>query len=231
LVSIDNVSSLQMGQIRLTLRKKGFDEPVLLMGKNTILKKVLRGVVEEIPELGVLLKKISGNIGIAFTNGDLKILKDTILENKVTASAREGAVSQCDVKIQAGSTNLVPDKTSFFQALSIPTKITKGCIEILSEVLVLKKDEKVNASTAELLSMLGVRPFSYGMGIVSVYDNGSIYDPAILDITEEDILKFYSSSLFRISALCLSLGYLTIASVPTMLISGFKKSPRNFQLY
>jgi len=36
-----------------------------------------------------------------------------------------------DVFVPAGNTGLGPEKTSFFQALSITTKISRGTIEIL----------------------------------------------------------------------------------------------------
>jgi hypothetical protein len=36
-----------------------------------------------------------------------------------------------DVTIPAQVTSLGPEKTSFFQALQIPTKITRGTIEII----------------------------------------------------------------------------------------------------
>ena len=36
-----------------------------------------------------------------------------------------------------------PEKTSFFQALQIPTKIARGTIEILNEVHLIKVGDKV----------------------------------------------------------------------------------------
>ena len=51
--------------------------------------------------------------------------------DQVQAPARAGALAPLDVKIPAQTTTLGPEKTSFFQALQIPTKITKGTIEIL----------------------------------------------------------------------------------------------------
>lgn len=53
------------------------------------------------------------------------------MENKVRAPARAGAIAPCPVIIPAQNTGLGPEKTSFFQALSIPTKISKGTIEII----------------------------------------------------------------------------------------------------
>lgn len=56
---------------------------------------------------------------------------------QVQAPARAGAVAPMDVKVPAQQTTLGPEKTSFFQALSIPTKITKGTIEILVSLMLL----------------------------------------------------------------------------------------------
>jgi len=49
----------------------------------------------------------------------------------VKAPARAGALAPLDVVVPKQATPLGPEKTSFFQALQITTKITKGCIEIL----------------------------------------------------------------------------------------------------
>lgn len=72
-----------------------------------------------------------GNVGFVFTRGDLVEVRDKLLENKVRAPARNGAIAPCPVIIPAQNTGLGPEKTSFFQALSIPTKISKGTIEII----------------------------------------------------------------------------------------------------
>jgi len=50
---------------------------------------------------------------------------------KVEAPARAGAIAPVDVIIPAQNTGLGPEKTSFFQALAIPTKISRGTIEII----------------------------------------------------------------------------------------------------
>jgi len=83
----------------------------------------------------------------------------------VAAPAKAGAIAPIDVFVPPQNTGLGPEKTSFFQALSIATKISKGTIEILSEVHLIKKDDKVGFSEAALLQMLKVFPFSYGLGI------------------------------------------------------------------
>jgi len=87
---------------------------------------------------------------------------------QVKAPAKAGAIAPIDVWINAQVTTMGPEKTSFFQALSITTKITRGTIEILNDVHIIKKGEKVGASEATLLNMMGVSPFSYGLEVLHV---------------------------------------------------------------
>lgn len=80
---------------------------------------------------------IRGNVGFVFTRCELVEIRDKLLENKVRAPARPGAIAPCPVVIPAQNTGLGPEKTSFFQALSIPTKISKGTIEIIVSIIIL----------------------------------------------------------------------------------------------
>jgi large subunit ribosomal protein LP0 len=57
-----------------------------------------------------------------------------------------------------------------------------GTVEIVNDVPLIKKGEKVGASEATLLNMLGISPFAYALIVQYVYDAGSLYEPHILDI-------------------------------------------------
>jgi len=218
IVGVDNVGSKQMQQIRQSLRS----DAVLLMGKNTMIRKAIRGHIENNPALEKLLPHIKANIGFVFTNLELVDVRDKILENKVKAPARAGAVAPCDVFIPPQNTGLGPEKTSFFQALSIPTKISKGTIEILNEIHLIKKDDKVGASEATLLNMLNISPFTYGLVIRQVYDSGTVFDPEILDITPEDLRAKFLAGVRNVAAVSLAIGYPTLASVPHSIVNGLK---------
>jgi len=56
-----------------------------------------------------------------------------------------------------------PKQTGFFQALNIATKIQKGQIEIVNEVVVINEGDKVSMSQAALLDKLKICPFEYKM--------------------------------------------------------------------
>merc|ERR1712059_134140 len=115
-----------------------------------------------------------------------------------------------------------PEKTSFFQALNIPTKITKGTIEIVADVKVIKIGDKVGMSDSTLLNMLGISPFTYGLIVRKVYDSGTVFDPAILDITDDDLKARFMSGVRNVAALSLKIGYPNIASVPHSVVNGLK---------
>jgi len=218
IVGADNVGSRQMQTIRTALRGSG----VVLMGKNTMMRKAIRGHLENNANLEKLLPHIKGNVGFVFTKGDLAEVRDKLTESKVRAPARAGAIAPLSVIIPAQNTGLGPEKTSFFQALSIPTKISKGTIEIINDVPILKPGDKVGASEATLLNMLNISPFSYGLQIVQVYDSGSIFSPDILDIKPEDLRAKFQAGVANLAAVSLQIGYPTLASAPHSIANGFK---------
>jgi len=218
IVNADNVGSLQMQQIRLSLRGKA----EVLMGKNTMMRKAIRGMLDKHAELEKILPCIVGNIGFVFTNEDSNEIRDLLLANKVKAPARAGAIAPLDVKVPAQNTGLGPEKTSFFQALQIPTKISRGTIEIINEVSLIAQGDKVGMSEATLLNMLNISPFSYGLVVNQVYDNGAVFSPKVLDITEEDIKAKFMAGVANVAAVSLAIGYPTSASVPHSIVNGFK---------
>jgi len=219
IVNVDNVGSNQMHQIRHSLRKKA----VVLMGKNTMVRRALRTLIGDNPQYEKLLPHVKGNIGFVFTKDDLKLTRDTILSNRVRAPAKAGAFAPNDVIVPAGNTGMEPGKTSFFQALGVPTKIARGTIEIINDVSLLKAGSKVGASEATLLNMLNISTFTYGLTVLQIYDNGFTFPPEVLDIEESTLFEHIANGIRNIASISLAIGYPTIASVHHSLINGYKK--------
>jgi len=219
IVTVDNVSSQQMHEIRQSLRGEG----VVLMGKNTMVRRALKGLINDYPEYERLLPHVKGNVGFVFTNADLKDTREKILSNRVAAPARAGAVAPGDVYVPAGNTGMEPGKTSFFQALGVPTKIARGTIEITSDLKLIEAGNKVGASEATLLNLLNISPFTYGMGIFQIYDNGQTFDASVLDIEESQLLKAFSSAIATIASISLATGFPTLPSVMHSVVNSYKK--------
>lgn len=220
IVSIDNVSSQQMHEIRQSLRGQG----VVLMGKNTMVRRALRTFIPDNSDYERLLPFVRGNVGFVFTNGDLKDIRDKILANRVAAPARAGAVAPVDVWVPAGNTGMEPGKTSFFQALGVPTKIARGTIEITSDLKLVEANTKVGASEATLLNMLNISPFTYGLGVTQVYDQGQVFPPSVLDISEEQLLGSLAKAIATIASISLALNFPTLPSVVHSLVNAYKNT-------
>ena len=139
------------------------------MGKNTMVRRAVRMILADFPQFEKFLPHVKGNVGFVFTSGDLKDIRGIILDNKVAAPAKAGAHAQVDVFVPAGNTGMEPGKTSFFQALNIPTKIARGTIEIVSDIHLVVAGTRVGSSEATLLQLLGIQPFSYGLVVVKIY--------------------------------------------------------------
>jgi len=173
-------------------------------------------------KLNKLLPLIKNNCGLIFTNSDLKEIRDKVVNNKVAAPAKVGQISVVDVVVPAQNTGMEPTKTSFFQALNIPTKITKGTVEIISDYILLRPGDKVDNSKASLLQMMNLKPFSYSLKVFKIYDNGAIYEPSVLDITNDVYENLFLEGINKIASISLALNYPTKASIPHSLANAFK---------
>ncbi|XP_020233775.1 60S acidic ribosomal protein P0 [Cajanus cajan] len=219
-VNADNVGSNQLQNIRKGLR----GDSVVLMGKNTMMKRSVRIHAEKTGNNAFLnlIPLLVGNVGLIFTKGDLKEVSEEVAKYKVGAPARVGLVAPIDVVVPPGNTGLDPSQTSFFQVLNIPTKINKGTVEIITPVELIKKGDKVGSSEAALLAKLGIRPFSYGLVVLSVYDNGSVFSPEVLDLTEDDLIEKFAVGVSMVTSLSLAISFPTLAAAPHMFVNAYK---------
>lgn len=209
IVHADHVGSKQFQDIRKAMRGTGH----VLMGKNTMMRKVISDLGDDSP-YSILLPKIVGNVGLIFVREDLAIAKDIVTKYTVPAPARAGVVANADVFIPPGPTGCDPSQTGYFQTMEVPTKITKGQIEITREVHLVQAGDRVTPGQADLLQKLDIRPFTYGLDILTVFDNGSLFSAKILDISDADIINAFTAGARNVAALSFAIGVANITTVP-----------------
>ena len=64
----------------------------------------------------------------------------------------------------------------------------KGQIELVSDFQILHKGRKVSASEQVLLQKLNLKPFEFGMEVMYVYQDATVFAAAVLDIKEEVLI-------------------------------------------
>ena len=82
--------------------------------------------------------------------------------------------------------------------------------------------ERISQTQAALLDKLKIYPFSYKMTVVRVLQDGSMFDPAVLDLSTDAILQKFQAAVKIQSGLSLGIGSSTSASAPHTLLNGFK---------
>jgi len=219
LINIDNVGSMQLANVRMANRGKA----VFLMGKNTLIRKMLKQEAANDPRLNALVPHVRGNVGLVFTNGDLIELRDAIVSHQVPAAAKTGAIAPVDVFVPPGPTGMDPGQTSFFQALNIATKIMRGCIEIINQVHLINAGDKVSSSHVALLTKLNIKPFFYGIKVLKVYEEGDVYSAEVMDYTDDLLLGRFFSAVRKLAALSMSVQYPNLASIPHIFTNAMKK--------
>lgn len=221
IVNIDNVTSRQIQIIRRTLRGRA----VVLMGKNTLIKKGLLFGEERHPGCGFedIRNNVSGNVGFIFLQSiEMDEIKKILSETRTVAAAKSGQESMVDMSIPAGPSGMDPSQTNFFQALNIATKIVKGQIELVTDFPILKKGERVSPSVAVLLNKLGIKPFEYGIEILKVYQDGTVFDAKVLELSDSDLITKFIAGIANMAAFSREIGIPTEAGLPHAFGNAFK---------
>lgn len=73
-----------------------------------------------------------------------------------------------------------------------------------------------------MLDKLKIYPFQYKMEVRKVLQDGSMFDPAVLDLSTDAILQKFQAAVKTQASLSLGIGYSTSASAPHTILTGFK---------
>merc|ERR1712087_802916 len=91
-----------------------------------------------------------------------------------------------------------------------------------SDVHLITKGERVTAGQADLLQKLNIRPFTYGLAITKVFDNGSLYDVEVLAIDDDVVMSSFCFHARDVAAVGHALNKPNTASVMHSVRYAFK---------
>lgn len=218
IADLDNITSLQIQN----LRKEWYSDAEVLFGKNTVIKKALLHLALTNSFYQQVFDQVKNNIAFIFTNSNPSFITSDIVANQRNVFANIGMIAQGDVWIHKGVTSIKVDKTSKFQALNIPTKVTKGFIEIISDCLVLKEGDRVQPSQQDLLKMLNIKPFIFEVGIKKLCEEDHFYDKWVVDLKQADVAESCREAVARVCAIGLGANIPTEVGVPYEVIDCYR---------
>ena len=154
--------------------------------RHTLLKRALEQGKPEAKEL----EPFFGN-GTVLLLSDLPAFKLFALLKKTRnkAFAKPGQIAPSDILVQAGETNLPPGPVlTELKNAGIQAKIQGPKVVIAKDAVVVKKGAVITPIVAGVLAKLGIEPVEVGIKVNAVWDNGTLYKGADLDVDEEAYL-------------------------------------------
>jgi len=211
----------------------------MIIGKNTLIKKALKFMTKapepssedyedhkkwtQIPALECLEPLMRLNVGLIFSEDSYMDLRTKVEAEVISMPARTGIVAPCDVVIPAGPTGIEVGKIDLFHKLNISCKTVKAAIEVVKEVKIITKDEKVGEGATQICKLLGIVPFEYKLEFVFVYMDGVILDKSIIDMPLEAVTENFTNFAGQLTALALGADIPNALSVPHFISNAFKQ--------
>ena len=205
-VDVEGLPAPQFQRIRGTIKKTA---EVLIVKKN-IINLVLTELEKSHKGISTLSDKMNGVVGLIFTNDNPFTLYKFVKKNKSSAPAKAGSIAPGPIVVPAGPTSFAPGPIiGELGALKIKAGISAGKVEIKADSPVAKEGDVITAELAGVLTRLGIEPMEVGLNIKAIYEAGTLYDRAVLDVDEDAILADLVGEAARCHALSIGLKYFT----------------------
>jgi len=207
--------------------------PALLQQKiRRVVKENMKGSMKAVrkPIIQRALKSVNINNEIDFPAAVILMNENPykaykiINENKLDVAAKPGDISPFDIVIPAGETDLQPGPAlSQLKAAGLNVKIEKGKIVIAKDSVLLKKGEVVTQEKAQVLQMLGIKPFKVGVNLVFAYD-GLMYTKDILSISEEELKNDMLASIKQAFNMSVNANYASEISIKYIMLKAIREA-------
>lgn len=212
LASIKNLPGSQFQEISKKLRGTAI---LKVPRKNLILRAIEESKGDEMQKLK---EKIDNSVAILFSDMDSFELAADLLKSKSPAKAKPGQIAPEDIVVKAGPTELVPGPAiSELGALGIQIQIKEGKIEIRTDKVIVKKGAVISQQAADVMSKLGIKPFSIGFTPIAAFDSKENKFYSEISIDTEKTIEELKNAFGRALPFAVSRGYISKDTIKHLL--------------
>jgi large subunit ribosomal protein L10 len=202
IASIKNIPLSQYQEISKKLRGKA----VVKVPKKSIIFRMLDSLKEKSAE--EFKERIHESTAVLFSDMDAFDLAAELVNKRSPAKAKTGQEATSDIEIPAGPTDLVPGPAiSELGALGIQIQIDKGKISIKEPKVITKKGEKITAAAADVMSKLGIKPFTIGFVPLAALDTKEKKVYSEIRIDREGTVNEIKSAFAKALPFAVAIGY------------------------
>ncbi|XP_065910215.1 mRNA turnover protein 4 homolog [Dysidea avara] len=172
--SVDNMRNNLMKDLRQQLGNGR-----IFLGKNKVLQLALgRNESEEYKDgLHFVSKKLTGNVGLLFTDQSVSDIVSLFKSATIPEFARAGCVATEDVNLSAGPLEqFIHSMEPQLRQLGLPTTLKKGVIVLLSDHIVCKKGDTLTPEQARLLKLLNFTMAEFKVCLEAVWTKDGTFE-------------------------------------------------------
>ena len=231
IADVKDISTDKIQKIRHEIISLGQTDT--LCGKTTVIKKSIEGMVEsckgDLPKhlpkkaLDEFVEAMPGiHLLLIFTNKDIAEISNITAKYIIEKQAKPGQLSPVEIIIPAGPTGMDSSQIDYFQALKIPTKVSRNQLEITTATKILHVGQKITLSEINLMKKFNIKPYRHQMKIKKLLLNGKCYGEEILKITDDYMKTKLEQGIKNILGFSLASHVPTPASAPHVISNAFR---------
>ncbi|MCW1294041.1 MAG: 50S ribosomal protein L10 [Candidatus Parvarchaeota archaeon] len=210
LVELSGFPSSNLERLKKELRSKAdmlFTNKVVICNA---LKQVDEKVAEKAEEARIPM--------LILSNLDPFELMRVFFENKDYKKAKAGEIAKQDISLPSGPTPFPPGPMlSQFSSIGVKTKTEGGKISIVSDTVVVRKGNVIDAKVAAILASMDIKPDELVLDVESAISDGVKFDKDLLYTTKEDYLRYTLDAFTEALALSLKAGIINRFSIVPMI--------------
>lgn len=181
LVDIQDIKARQLQKIRQDMRGR----VVIRASKNTLLAIALEKSKKKLKELA---SHLDGGASLLCCDLDPFRLNMLLEQSRTPAPAKPGDIAPEDIVISAGDTGFPPGPlVGELQRAGVPARIERGSIIVQKDHTFVKAGDIIDEDHADILRKLGMEPMTVGLVLLSVCEDGKLYEPSVLYVDREGV--------------------------------------------
>ena len=209
LIGIIDIGGLPAKQFQM-IRSSISNYSKILIVKKKLMKLAFKELDSTCKNISTLLEGKNGILGLIFMNDNpFKICK-IIEKNKSFTNIKAGEIVNNEIIVPEGPTGFVPGPIlGELGSVGIKVGVVDGKIEVKEDCVVAKEGDTIKPVLAAMLSRLGIEPVQVGLNVLSIWENGILYDKKVLFIDENKFMDDLKSVITRTTNLSIGLGFFT----------------------
>ena len=202
-------------------RKGTHDKARIKVVKKRLLLRALEQLKGKIPNIEGLEEHVDGQVAVIVSDEDPFRLFKMFKQYVEHLPVKPGAIAEEDIIVPKGVSGVPAPMIADIKAAGIPSKVSKGFVEVTEEYVAVKAGEQVPANIAKALALLDVKPITATVKINAAWNEGMVFTRDVLDVSVEQILADMARAATQALNLAVNAGYPTKKSMPLLVAKAY----------